>query len=97
MAIKLSVLDHILKPVSSSGLNSAISKVQEALEKEKQISLQIETCIDNLNNVSQDKKLILNTNENVFVVEIKELIHCEANENYTNILIEGKKRVFLKH
>jgi len=39
--------------------------------------------------------LILNTNENVFVVEIKQLVRCEASENYTNIFIEGKNKIMI--
>jgi len=94
-AIKLSALDYLLKPVKPDELRLAISKVQQVLENEEQINLQIETCIDNFNNVSQDKKLILNTNENVFVVEIKQLVRCEASENYTNIFIEGKNKIMI--
>lgn len=94
-AIKLSALDYLLKPVKPDELRHAVSKVQQVLEQEEQINLQIETCIDNLNNESQDKKIILNTNENIFVVEINKLIHCEANENYTNVYIKDKNKIVI--
>lgn len=92
-AIKLSALDYLLKPVQPRELRQAVSRVREVLESEEQISLQIDTCIHNFNQLNQDKKIILNTADNVFVVEVKQIIHCEANENYTNIYLLGKEKI----
>jgi two-component system LytT family response regulator len=94
-AIKLSALDYLLKPVKPDELRLAISKVQEAIESEERINLQIDTCIDNFSKASQDKKIILNTIDNLFVIEVKHLIRCEASENYTNIFIEGKNKIMI--
>ena len=66
-----------------------------ALENEELIGMQIDTCIHNMSQVNQDKKLILNTSDNVFVVQISQLIHCEANENYSNIYLLGKEKITL--
>lgn len=94
-AIKLSTLDYLLKPVNPNELTLAIEKVKEAIDKEDQINLQLNTCIENLQTPSQDKKIILNTSESVFVVEVNKLVRCEASENYTNIIIEGKDKILV--
>lgn len=94
-AIKLSAIDYLLKPIKPEELRFAMSKVQKALEEEEQINLQVETIIENYSKPSRDKKIILNTNSEIFVVEIKHLVHCEANENYTTIYIEGKHNILI--
>jgi len=94
-AIKLSALDYLLKPVKPSELRKAIGKVKKVLENEEIMSLQIDTCIENLNNVNQENKIILNTNNNVFVIEIMKLVRCEANENYTNVYVAGRNKILI--
>ncbi len=92
-AIKLSALDYLLKPLKPKEIRQAVSKVRAALEDEEQLSLQIDTCVHNFNNIDQEKKLILNTSDRIFVVEVKNLVHCEASDNYTDIYILGDKKI----
>ncbi|MBN2638156.1 MAG: response regulator transcription factor [Bacteroidales bacterium] len=94
-ALKLSALDYLLKPIQPKELRIAIDKVKQALENDEQLNLQIDTCIHNFSQMNQDKKIILNTNDNVYVVEIKKLVHCEADENYCNIYVTGKDRIVI--
>lgn len=94
-AIKLSALDYLLKPLNPGELGKAIERVSEAIEKEEQIDLQLETIVENAKGTDQEKKIILNTSNNLFVVEIKHLIRCEASENYTQIFVEGKEKIVM--
>lgn len=94
-AIKLSALDYLLKPVNPGELGKAISKVQEAIEKEEQIDLQLDTIVENAKEANQDKKIILNTASNLFVVEVKNLVRCEASENYTQVFVDGKEKIMM--
>ncbi len=94
-AIKLSALDYLLKPVKPDELRRAIEKVREAIEHDERLNLQIETCIENVKNHNRNKKIILNTSDNIHIVETSKLIRCEASENYTNIFIEGKNRIIV--
>ena len=94
-ALKLSALDYLLKPVKPNELRAAIKKVINVIENEEQVNVQLETFVGNLANVNQDKKIILNTNDNIFVIEISKLVHCEANENYTNIFVEEKGKIII--
>ena len=94
-AIKLSALDYLLKPVKPDELRKAITKVQQALEKEEQLSLQIETVLHNLNHSNPRKKLILNTSDKVFVLDIAQLVHCEAQDNYVKIFIRQKEDILI--
>ncbi len=94
-AIKLSALDYLLKPVKPDELRKAIAKVREIYENEELIKLQIETCVDNVKASGQNKKIILNTIDRIFVVEIENLVRCEASENYTNVFIKGKDKIMV--
>ena len=94
-AIKLSALDYLLKPVKPDELRKAITKVEQALEKEEQLRLQIDTALHNLNQNNPHKKLILNTSDKVFVLEITQIIHCEAHDNYSKIYINGKNPILI--
>ncbi len=94
-AIKLSALDYLLKPIKPDELRKAMTKVEQALEKEEQLSLQIDTALHNLNRNNPHKKLILNTSDKVFVLEIAQIIHCEAQDNYSKIYIKGKDPILI--
>jgi len=94
-AIKLSAIDYLLKPVKPDELRKAISKVRNAMEDEEQANLQIETVIENFNQNNQNKKIILNTNTNIYVIEINQLVHCESVGNYTTVHIKEKDKVMI--
>ena len=94
-AIKMSALDYLLKPVKPGELRKAITRVEKALEEEEQISLQIDTAIHNLEHTSNNKKIILNTNDKVFVLEVARIVHCEAQDNYSRIYIDGKDTILI--
>lgn len=94
-AIKLSALDYILKPVNPGDITAAISKVQEAIEKEEQIQLKLDACVENIKATDYNKKIILNTSSNLFVVEVNQLVRCEASENYTQVFVKGKDNIMM--
>jgi two-component system LytT family response regulator len=81
--------------VKPDELRKALSKVRNALEDDEQADLQIETVIENFNRNNQNKKIILNTNTNIYVIEIKDLVHCESVGNYTTVYIKGMKDVMI--
>lgn len=84
-AIKMCALDYLMKPVKPEDLTGAIKKVQNALENEEKYNTTIETCIENYKSTGQQKKIIINTSDNMHVIEIQNILRCEASENYSNI------------
>ncbi len=88
-AFRFSAIDYLLKPIDLEDLRSAIAKVQERKEtdltKEK-----LKTLRENLNNVC--KRLALPTSDGYFFVELKDIIRCQSENNYTYFhLTSGKK------
>jgi two-component system LytT family response regulator len=89
-AIKFSALDYLLKPVDPGELKQALDKALEALE-EKQENSQFDALQTNIN-PNEKRRLVLKTQESVHVVELDQIIRCEADRNYTSFfLLENKK------
>lgn len=94
-AIKFSALDYILKPVDPDELHNAIKKAIETIEDspgQKQLdALQSNTLKE------KKRRLVLKTQESVFVVDLYQIIRCEADRNYTTFFLEtGNKIVVSK-
>lgn len=94
-AFKLSAVDYLLKPIDLEELRMAIAKVAE---KKRDISSRekYSLLIENMNNTS--KKLNLPCSTGLVFVEVKNIIRCEADGNYTNFyMTTGEKHVVSKH
>ena len=57
-------------------------------------SKQVETLNYNINN-STRKKLVLKTHESVHVVDLDNIIRCEADRNYTSFFLHDGKKILV--
>jgi two-component system LytT family response regulator len=80
-AIKHSVFDFIVKPISFVELKTAIEKVNLTIKKSFN-----EEEFDILNN-----KLIVNRHDKVLFLDLKQIIKLEADSSYTDIYYDDKK------
>ncbi len=96
-AFKFSALDYILKPLDSDELVAAINKAEETIEN-KNISLHMNALQSNMNNASKEtKKLILKSSDHIHAVNVKDIVRCESEGNYTRfILSDGRKLLATK-
>ncbi|TAL60049.1 MAG: response regulator transcription factor [Bacteroidetes bacterium] len=103
-AIKYSALDYLLKPIDSDELVIAVKKIIER-NKSAQVGTNEENLRSLLENVRQNEsqfsKITLPTGHAYEIVLIKDIIRCEANDNYTNVYLAGGKKFMvsgtLKH
>ena len=83
---------YLLKPISIDNLIEAVDYVDEIKEKEN--SLQ--------NTVLQPKhsqvngKITIPLQNGFEVLEIADILYCQADDNYTNIFVNGKKKLVSK-
>ncbi|MDN3594701.1 LytR/AlgR family response regulator transcription factor [Zunongwangia endophytica] len=82
-AFQFSALDFILKPFTPNQLISSIQKVLQRC-KEDTYKLKLETLLYNQQE-PQKRKIVLKTQEDIFVVDITDIIRAEAHNNYTTI------------
>lgn len=84
-AFHFSAVDYLLKPVDDDLLTEAVKRARKRID-EKTGSQQIETFLHNVQHRSnpQKIKLCIPSLRGFQVVEINEIIYCEASSNYTN-------------
>jgi two-component system LytT family response regulator len=92
-AIKFSALDYILKPVDPEELRQAIEMAIQSINSKKD-EIQFDALNHNLV-PHQKRKLVLKTQESVFVVELDDIIRCEADKNYTFFFLSNGKKILV--
>ena len=93
-AFKFSAVDYLLKPIDPQELKSAIDRIaflkERVLEKE-----QIKEVKNNLSKTPE--RIVLPTQEAMYVVKIDQIIRCETSGSYTTFfLIDGRKIIVSK-
>lgn len=92
-AIKFSALDYLLKPVDPLELKTALEKALNAVDNQNDSS-QYDALNTNMN-PSEKRRLVLKTQESVHVVELDEIIRCEADRNYTSFFLQNNKKILV--
>jgi two-component system LytT family response regulator len=100
-AIKYSALDYLLKPVDIEELKAAVKKISE---KDNGISgmENLKFLLQNFRkNDEQYTRITLPTGNAYEIVNVKDIIRCEADGNYTNFFLVDKRKMIvtmgLKH
>jgi len=92
-AIKFSALDYLLKPIDPEELRSSLERAIQAVDFKKE-DVQFEALQHNIQ-PNQKRKLVLKTQESVYVVELDDIIRCEADRNYTQFYLTGGRRILV--
>ncbi|MFK7971669.1 MAG: LytR/AlgR family response regulator transcription factor [Bacteroidia bacterium] len=86
-AIRFSALDYLTKPVDIDELEDAVKR---AGEKEEKHSLQLEVFRDTMS--ARFGRMVLPTLEGFIVIQLADLVRCEADRNYTHVYLkDGRK------
>ncbi|MDP1623455.1 MAG: LytTR family DNA-binding domain-containing protein [Bacteroidales bacterium] len=83
-AFRFSAVDYLLKPVNPEHLVAAINRA--ALLIRDHFNIQLNALYDNLRSLTrQDKKIILKTTEQIYLLDLKNIVCCESDSCYTTI------------
>lgn len=94
-AFRFSALDYLLKPLDPDLLMKAIKKAHDVIDRDK-ISLKIDSFLYNMDTLSKgSKKIILKTADNIHVVNMQDIVYCEADRSYTNFYLSDKSRIMV--
>jgi two-component system LytT family response regulator len=90
-AFGFSAVDYILKPVNPDKLAEAVGRARQMVQQS--FKLQLNTLRDNLNqDDNSKKKIILRNQENIYLMAVENIIHCESDGCYTTFeTTEGEK------
>lgn len=92
-AIKFSALDYILKPVDAEELKRAVEKALLSMEHRKE-DAQFDALQNNIQ-PQQKRRLVLKTQESVHVVDLDQIIRCEADRNYTSFFLTENRKILV--
>tara|TARA_B100001250_G_C19612168_1_gene705448 strand:- start:65 stop:808 length:744 start_codon:yes stop_codon:yes gene_type:complete len=92
-AIKFSALDYILKPIDPDELKSALVSALASMNLKREDS-QFKALQNNLQ-PTQKRKLVLKTQESVYVIEMDDIIRCESDKNYTFFHLKTGKKILV--
>ena len=96
-ALNYSASYYILKPIDIDELVAAVDKVKES-KKNNDFALHTKVLVDNIKTVSnQQKKVVLPVMDGFEVVQVKDIIRCQGNDNFTDFhLADGSKKMICR-
>tara|TARA_B100000401_G_C52802400_1_gene719277 strand:+ start:65 stop:808 length:744 start_codon:yes stop_codon:yes gene_type:complete len=96
-AINLSSCSYLLKPVDIDELVDAVKKAEESIAQQSTFKT-ANILLENLSiENKQLKKIVLPTMEGFDVIQLRDIVHCQANDNLTDFyLSNGKKKTVCK-
>jgi len=95
-AFRFSALDYLLKPIDPSDLMSAIDKISESITGTG-MNEQFDTFKSNYfeEEPHLDKRIVLKTQENIYVIYLKDVIRCQSEKNYTYFYFTNRERIIV--
>lgn len=100
-AFKYSAVDYLLKPVDADELVAAVKKLDK-LADQQLLQASLKALLENTKQSSKElRKIVINSSEGHYVLNIQEIIRFEAERNYTKVILESEKPLLvaktLKH
>jgi two-component system LytT family response regulator len=96
-ALNLSAAYYILKPIEIDELISAVNKIKLQKENTKE-AFHTKILIENIQAVNKQlQKIVLPLIDGFEVIQLKDVIRCDANDNFTDfILADGRKMLICR-
>lgn len=91
-ALNYSAAYYILKPVSIDELVASVDKIKLSKQK-NQNSVHTKILLENIQSTHlQNYKIVLPLLDGFEVVSIKDIVHCKANDNFTDFHLADKQK-----
>ncbi|NOX84648.1 MAG: response regulator transcription factor [Chlorobi bacterium] len=85
-AIKFNAFDYILKPFSVEELTATIEKAAKEVNR-KRTEVYLESLLHSIDD-RENKRIVLKTADEIHLVNISEIINCEADSSYTHFFLK---------
>lgn len=94
-AFKYSALNYLLKPVDPDDLKATIKRIEE--KKSAPSREQFDLLLQNMQQreKSTPPRIALTTGDGLIFVTTADIIYCEAESNYTNVVLTGGKKILV--
>jgi two-component system LytT family response regulator len=91
-AIRHSALDYLLKPVDKDELVQAVARARTA--QQHPAPRRIQQLLETVDPRLSPERIALTTLEGLIIIELKDILYCESEKNYTRFHLSGP-RVFI--
>ena len=94
-AFKYSALNYLLKPVDPADLQETIRRLEE--KKSSPSKEQMEMLLQNIRSNTKPpvQRIALTTNDGMIFVSTQDILYCEAESNYTSVVLKGAKKILV--
>lgn len=90
-AFKFSALEYLLKPVDPTELITALKKAVKSAEN-NDITLKLNAFFNNFSQINTEaKKIILNSSENLYLINVNDIIRCQSEQDQTRVFMNNKE------
>jgi len=94
-AFKYSALNYLLKPVDPDDLKNTIRRIED--KKSVPSKEQFDLLLQSMKNSGRNTpgRIALTTGDGLLFVPTTDIIYCEAESNYTNVVLAGGKKILV--
>ena len=94
-AFKYSALNYLLKPVDPADLVETIRRIEE--KRSAPSKEQIDLLFQNIKQTAKPtaQRIALTTGDGMIFVPTQTILYCEAESNYTNVVLAGGKKIMV--
>jgi two-component system, LytTR family, response regulator len=94
-AFRYSALNYLLKPVDPEDLKNTIQRIVD--KKSSPSKEQMELLIQNIQQAGKPRvqRIALTTNDGMIFVSTNEILYCQAESNYTYVVLKGGKKILV--
>ncbi len=92
-AFRLSAIDYILKPIDPEDLEKAVAKARQNFQATL-AGLQMKALESNLSE-SRPQRILLKDSEKIYLIDIKDIVRCESDDNYTRFYLTKNRKVMV--
>jgi two-component system, LytTR family, response regulator len=93
-AFKFSAVDYLVKPVVESELVETISKLSKVLTQQG-LHLMLQALQLNSDQSKKRKQLVLRDTDNVYAIDVHDIIRCQSTDNYTTFYTLNQKPIMV--
>ena len=94
-ALNLSASYYILKPIEIDELIAAVEKIKKHKEEHKEL-LHTKILVENIQAENkQAQKIVLPLLDGFEVIQVKDIIRCEAHDNFTDFILTSNRKVMI--
>jgi len=90
-AFQYSAIGYIIKPIDPDELVDAVSRILPG--KKGQLDQRLEVFKNHYNNPNTFEKISISATDNIYFRSIRDIIRCEAEDNYTHIYLDGGEKI----